>query len=83
MVHLAEQLRASVRLPDNGGRSPLFATAGYNGGGGHLEVVQWLAGNGGSVAQPNNNGATPLFIAAMQGHLTVVQWLAANGGLVT
>ena len=50
---------------------------------GHLEVVQWLAGNDGSVAQPDNNGATPLWSAAHEGHLDVVQWLAANGGSVT
>jgi len=45
--------------------------------------MQWLAGNGRSVTQPDNGGATPLFVAAQGGHLTVVQWLAGNGGSVT
>ena len=65
VVHLAEQLGASVTLPDNIGRSPLYAAAGYGGGGGHLKVVQWLADNGGSVDQPNNCGATPLWVVAI------------------
>ena len=82
VVHLAHQLGASVTLADGDGRSPLYAAAGYEGGGGHLKVVQWLAGNGGSVAQPNNNGVTPLSVAAQYGHLEVVKWLAGNGGSV-
>ena len=32
--------------------------------GAHLEVVQWLAGNGGSVTQPANGGDTPLYPSA-------------------
>jgi len=47
-----------------------------------IAVVQWLAGHGGSVAQPNNFGFTPLWMAASTGHLTVVQWLAGHGGSV-
>ena len=69
VIHLAEQLGASPILPDKDGRSPLFAAAGYGGGGGHLEVVQWLAGNGGSLTQPNNTGFTPLWTAAQHGKL--------------
>ena len=54
---------ASLTVADNAGRTPLFAAAVM----GHLEVVQWLAGNGGSVTQPANDGRTPLYIAALQG----------------
>ena len=60
------------------GQTPLCTAARY----GHLEVVQWLAKNGGSVVQADNDGMTPLCIAAYNGHLEVVQWLAANGGSV-
>ena len=80
--HLAEQLGASLTLADNNGRSPLYAAAGYSGGG-YLEVVQWLAGNGGSVAQPADDGTTPLWTAAYNGHFAAVQWLAGHGGSVT
>ena len=45
-------------------------------------MVQWLAGNGGSVTQPDNDGVTPLRIAAQKGHLEVVRWLAGNGGSI-
>ena len=38
------------------------------------------AGHGGSAAQPDNDGATPLLCAAQDGHLEVV--LAGNGGSV-
>ena len=85
VVHLAEQLGASVTLADGEGRSPLHAAAGDNGasgGGGHLAVVQWLAGHGGSVTQPANNGKTPLYVAAAEGHIEVVQWLAGHGGSI-
>ena len=75
--------RASVvQLADNVGRSPLYAASDYDGGGGHLEVVQWLASNGGSVAQPADNGATPLMAAANNGRLEVMQysgWPATAG----
>ena len=64
VVHLAERLGALVTVADNFGRSPLYAAAGFAGGGGRLAVVQWLAGNGGSVAQPDIRGATPLFVAS-------------------
>ena len=64
VVHLAERLGALVTVADNFGRSPLYAAAGFAGGGGRLAVVQWLAGNGGSVAQPDIHGATPLFVAS-------------------
>ena len=83
VVHLVAELGASPTLADSGGRSPLYAAAGYIGGGGHLEVVQWLAGNGGSVTQPTNDGHTPIHGAAQQGHLAVVQWLAGHGASVT
>ena len=46
-------------------------------------MVQWLAGNGGSVTQPTNAARTPLYVATQKGHLAVVQWLASNGGSVT
>ena len=45
-------------------------------------MVQWLAGNGGSVTQPDNEGMTPLSAAASTGQLEVVQWLAGNGGSI-
>ena len=77
-IHLGEQLGASRTLADNGGRTPLWIAALE----GHLAVVQWLAGHGGSVAQPANSGATPLYVAALKGHLAVVQWLAGHGGSV-
>ena len=60
LVSSAPKLLEWVTLPDSYGRSPLYAAAGYPGGGGHLAVVQWLAGHGGSVTQPNNKGTTPL-----------------------
>ena len=83
VVHLVEQLGASPTLADGAGRTPLYAAAGFDGGGGHLEVVRWLAGHGGSVTQPNGNGFTTVCIAACYGHLAVVQWLAGHGGSVT
>jgi len=82
VVYLAQHLGASVTLPDSAGRSPLYAAAGYASGGGHLDVVRWLARNGGSVTQSRNNGATPLWAAAHSCHLETLQWLASNGGSV-
>ena len=83
VIHLAEQPGASLTLlADNSGRSPLYAASGYNGGGGHVAVVRWLAGKGLSVTQTDNDGGYPLSIAAENGHLEVVQWLTGNGGSV-
>ena len=77
----------SVPEPDRYGDTPLLMAARN----GCLEVVQWLARNGGSVtqstfssgAQRSYNGQTPLHAAACSGHLEVVQWLAGNGGSAT
>ena len=43
---------------------------------GRLEVVQWLARNGGSVNQPDNDGCTPVYVAAYNCYLELVQWPA-------
>ena len=80
---LVDERGASTTIGDSGGRSPLHAAAGYDGADGRLEVVQWLAGHGGSVTQPDNDGRTPLSVAAWKGHNEVVQWLAGHGGSVT
>ena len=76
---LVTEANANVNLAANDGRSPLCAATYMS----HLEVVQWLAGHGGSVTQPNNDGCPPLWIAAYKGHLEVIQWLAGHGGSVT
>jgi hypothetical protein len=79
LLHLVDERGASIMLPDNDGRTPLYAAAGHDGGGGHLDVVKWLAGNGGSGTPPNNSGDAPLNVAARNGHLDVVQWLRESG----
>jgi len=48
--------------------------AAYNG---HLAVVQWLAGHGGSVTEPCNSGHTPVAIGALRGHDGVAAFLTA------
>ena len=40
-------------------------------------MVQWLAGNGGSVTQPANDGGTPLSVAMHHGHECVAAFLTA------
>ena len=35
---------------------------------GHIDVVRFLAENGASKDQTNNNGRTPLWVAAQNGH---------------
>ena len=62
---------------------PAVRRRGLRGRGGHLAVVQWLARNGGSVTQLNDDGGPPLWTAANTGHLEVVQWPAGNGGSVS
>lgn len=57
----------------------LAALGAWNG---DREVVQWLASNGGSIAQPANSGTTPHHVAAQEGHIVVVQWLAGRGASV-
>ena len=49
--------------------------------GGHLEVVKYLAGEGGAAVDAANvAGDTALMMAAFAGHLEVVQYLAGEGG---
>ena len=67
VVHLEEELGASLMLADCRGRSPLYAAAACFGGRGHLAVT----GHGGSVTQPAKRGDTPLWAAAYSGHLAV------------
>ena len=50
---------------------------------GHLAVVQWLAGLGGSVSKRDNDGSTPMYVTVYYGHLAVVQWLTGHGASVT
>ena len=40
-------------------------------------MVQWLAGNGGLVTEPDNNGNTPITVAAARGHDGVAAFLTA------
>ena len=51
---------------------------------GHLDVVKWLGGKGpeeggADVNQADNDGTTPLCIAALNGHVNVVKWLGGKG----
>ena len=59
VVVILHRLGASptLAIPDNGGITPLGGAAAS----GCLAVVQWLAGHGGSVTQPTNDGNTPLY----------------------
>jgi ankyrin repeat protein len=46
---------------------------------GHLPVLQFLMGRGGSLTGQNSTGATPLMWAAGDGHVTVCRFLIAHG----
>lgn len=77
--HAADGLQAARVRWGQPFTNPLFGAAAE----GRLEVVQWLASNGGSVHGQCDFGASPLYVAAHNGHLNVVEWLAGNGGSVT
>ena len=49
---------------------------------GHVEVVRLLAELGANVETPDNDGATPAYIAAQKGHVEVVRVLAELGANV-
>ena len=59
---------------DNFGRSALWVAAKRGGAGGGL-VVSALHAAGGSLAQTNQHGETPLWTAARHGHLQTVRCL--------
>ena len=42
---------------------------------GHLEVAQWLVGEGASIAAANAAGETPLHDACFQGGVALIEWL--------
>jgi ankyrin repeat protein len=45
---------------------------------GHLPVVQWLLSNGAHVTDVDDDGNTPLLIAAFCGHLDLVRAAALS-----
>ena len=57
-------------------RTPLMYAAQL----GNQPMVSLLLEHGAQVDQANNNGATPLYIAAANGHLAVAQYLVGQGG---
>ena len=60
--------------PDNNETTPLFVAV-YNG---HLAVVQWLAGNGGSVSQQKNVDSHSISpgTVAWQNDFAMGEWFA-------
>ncbi|XP_063854805.1 26S proteasome non-ATPase regulatory subunit 10-like [Scylla paramamosain] len=48
--------------------------------GGHVEVLEQLAGAGWPLTAKNSDGHTPMHFAAAGGRVTCVQWLVQRGG---
>ncbi|CAG2238460.1 unnamed protein product [Mytilus edulis] len=59
------------------GNTPLINAAG----GGHLDVVCYLASIGCNILAKSKNGSTALHGAAQFGHLHVTKWLIEEGGI--
>uniref|UniRef100_K3WTG4 Uncharacterized protein n=1 Tax=Globisporangium ultimum (strain ATCC 200006 / CBS 805.95 / DAOM BR144) TaxID=431595 RepID=K3WTG4_GLOUD len=59
--------------------SALYAACGYA----RLEVVQWLVEHGAVVDDPDDQGVTPLMVAAARGRIRVVEYLVSAGADIT
>ncbi|KAF1325077.1 Tkl protein kinase, partial [Globisporangium splendens] len=59
--------------------SALYAACGYA----RLEVVQWLVEHGAIVDDPDDQGVTPLMVAAARGRVRIVEYLVSVGADVT
>ncbi|MHB8996882.1 MAG: ankyrin repeat domain-containing protein [Armatimonadota bacterium] len=78
-LHLAQALLAAGADPSarsEGGGTPLHQAAA----GGHLEVMEWLAGLPGvQVTATDEEGQSPLHWAAFAGQPSVMAWLVGHG----
>lgn len=45
---------------------------------GHLEVAQFLVSAGLSINLANEEGFSPLYVAAQNNHIAIVKWLISN-----
>lgn len=63
---------------DIGGRSALWKSCFY----GFNNIAQYLISRKADINLPNENGASPLYVASEKGHTTTVQLLLANNARV-
>jgi len=66
-------------LKDANSRGPIHWASDYN----QLEILQYLAGKGVKVDEPDKYGITPLLAAVYEGHVEVVKFLLSKGAKKT
>lgn len=69
---LVETCKMSLAERGFNDMTPLLQAAS----GGHLEELQWLLAQGGSLTDKDKDGDNALHLATWRGHLPVVQWLS-------
>ena len=77
VVKLFVESGMSVHTPDNDYGLTVLHFAAWKG---HLEVVEYLVGQGADVNAKTDDGDTVLHFAAWDGHTDVVRYLVGQGG---
>lgn len=76
----AEKLFFLENVSGNIDQSSLGALARESARAGHVHVLQYLQSRGADLAQADENGWSPILLAASQGHLAVVRYLVEING---